>query len=385
MRFVNDCARLRATASASVIVLSGLVHPALAQDTRAEIEALRKHMEDLQRAYQSQMDALNERIGQLDREAAERAEDAALQRQAQEAIEKADTAARTAQKVEEQAPDIMVKWAPGPTLSSKDGSWSVHVLGRLQVDGGGLGDDDGFYKNDNATELRAARLGIEGDFYEGWSYKFETDFGLGDVDVKDAYIEYDGELVDPAYVRVGQYKTPNSLEWLTSRLFITFMERSAIVDAFGLDRQIGLGSGVSAVRTGASTPACSGRTPATRRTMRATRSPAAIITPSSTVPKTVATRCTWAPRPAIATSRTTPSTARSSTNSGHSSTSPARAASIPGRSTTPKATSGPGPSSPGSTARSHCRARSRTPRCSARTGRTMPTTSGAAISAPATS
>ena len=246
MRFVNDCARLRATASASVIVLSGLVHPALAQDTRAEIEALRKQMEDLQRAYQSQMDALNERIGQLEREAAARAEDdAALQRQAQEAIEKADTAAQTAQKVEEQAPDIMVKWAPGPTLSSKDGSWSVHVLGRLQVDGGGLGDDDGFYKNDNATELRAARLGIEGDFYEGWSYKFETDFGLGDVDVEDAYIEYDGELVDPAYVRVGQYKTPNSLEWLTSRLFITFMERSAIVDAFGLDRQIGLGSGVS--------------------------------------------------------------------------------------------------------------------------------------------
>ena len=105
MRFVNDCARLRATASASVIVLSGLAHPALAQDTRAEIEALRKQMEDLQRAYQSQMDALNERIGQLEREAAARAEDdAALQRQAQEAIEKADTAAQTAQKVEEQAP-----------------------------------------------------------------------------------------------------------------------------------------------------------------------------------------------------------------------------------------------------------------------------------------
>jgi phosphate-selective porin OprO and OprP len=168
----------------------------------------------------------------------------ALTRQSQAAEEKAETATETAQKVEETAPDIQVKWAPGPTFSSKDGTWSAHVFGRLQVDGGGLGDDDDFYKNDNAAELRAARLGIEGHFYD-WNYKLEPDFGLGDVDVKDAYIEYDGELIDPAYARIGQYKVPNSLEWLTNRLFITFMERAAIVDAFGLTRQIGLGSGVS--------------------------------------------------------------------------------------------------------------------------------------------
>ena len=31
----------------------------------------------------------------------------------------------------EAAPDLQVKWAPGPTFSSKDGSWSVHVRGRL--------------------------------------------------------------------------------------------------------------------------------------------------------------------------------------------------------------------------------------------------------------
>jgi Phosphate-selective porin O and P len=67
-----------------------------------------------------------------------------------------------------------------------------------------------FYKNDNATELRAARLGIEGNFLQGWKYKFETDFANSEVDVKDAYIEYSGEFVEPAYVRVGQYKTPNS-------------------------------------------------------------------------------------------------------------------------------------------------------------------------------
>jgi Tfp pilus assembly protein FimV len=58
----------------------------------------------------------------------------ALTRQSQAAEEKAETATETAQKVEEAAPDIQVKWAPGPTFSSQDGSWSAHVFGRLQVD-----------------------------------------------------------------------------------------------------------------------------------------------------------------------------------------------------------------------------------------------------------
>ena len=93
------------------------------------------------------------------------------------------------------------------------------------VDGGALGDDDDFYENDNAAEVRAARLGIEGNFLQGWKYKLETDFADSTVDLKDAYIEYSGELLEPAYFRVGQYKTPNSLEELTSRRFLTFMER----------------------------------------------------------------------------------------------------------------------------------------------------------------
>src|SRR5262245_47803584 len=79
-----------------------------------------------------------------------------LERKTEEAGEKAETATTTVQKVEKESPDVKVKWAPGPTFSSKDGSWSVHVLGRLQVDGGALGDEDDFYKNDNATELRRA-------------------------------------------------------------------------------------------------------------------------------------------------------------------------------------------------------------------------------------
>ena len=200
------------------------------------------------REQQRQIDELSRKVDALTGQtetASEKAEEP------EQAEEQAAPAVETTQKVEQAAPDIQVKWAPGPTFSSKDGSWSVHVRGRLLVDGGALGDEDDLYKDDNGVELRSARLGIEGDFYQGWSYKFETDFGVGDVDVKDAYIEYDGALVDPAYVRVGQYKAPNSLEWLTSTRFLTFMERSAIVDAFALDRKIGLGTGASGENWGA--------------------------------------------------------------------------------------------------------------------------------------
>jgi phosphate-selective porin OprO/OprP len=186
---------------------------------------------DIIRQQQRQIEELSRRVDEL-------------QGETQQATERADTAAQTAQKVEEEAPDLKVEWAPGPTFSSKDGSWSVHVLGRLLVDGGALGDDDDVYKDDNAVELRSARLGIEGDFYQGWNYKLEADFADSTVEVQDAYIEYSGEFVEPGYVRVGQYKTPDSLEFLTSRRFITFMERAAIIDAFELERQIGLGGGV---------------------------------------------------------------------------------------------------------------------------------------------
>jgi phosphate-selective porin OprO/OprP len=228
---------------AAVLALSA--EPAGAQSNAELMDIIRQQQRQIEELSRK-VDALQRQTGQ----ATEKANAAALKANtasepANTATEKAETTVETAQKVEEGAPDVEVKWAPGPIFSSRDGSWSVHVLGRLMVDGGALGDDDDFYRNDNATELRSARLGIEGNFLQGWEYKFETDFADSTVDVKDAYLEYGGEFVEPAHIRVGQYKTPNSLEQLTSRRFITFMERAAIVDAFELDYQIGLGGGAS--------------------------------------------------------------------------------------------------------------------------------------------
>jgi len=228
-----------------------LTAPARAQSNQELLDIIRqqqRQIEELTRKVDA-LARLAEGASQRMEQAAQKADQAA--QHADQAAEQVTSAVETAQKVEEVAPDINVKWSPGPTFSSKDGSWSVHVLGRLQVDGGALDDQDDLYKNDNATELRRARLGVEGKFLDDWTYKLETDFANSDVSVKDAFIQYSGKPVEPAYVRVGQFKTPNSLEQLTSDLYLTFMERSAIIDAFNLDYQVGLSSGVSGANWGA--------------------------------------------------------------------------------------------------------------------------------------
>jgi len=157
----------------------------------------------------------------------------------------AELAAEGVRQAEEASPDLAVTWGPGPTFTSADGDWSVHVRGRLFVDAGILDDEDGLYHGDNATELRDARLGIEGRFLDGFSYVFEADYSDDDLTIKDAYLQYDGAPLAPGYLRLGQYKQPNSLDFLTSSQFLTFMEPAGFVNAFALGYGIGAGAGAS--------------------------------------------------------------------------------------------------------------------------------------------
>jgi phosphate-selective porin OprO/OprP len=69
-------------------------------------------------------------------------------------------------------------------------------------------------------------------------YKFEVDFANDEAAIKDAYLEYTG-LAEDLGLRFGNFKTFNTLDDMTSSRFITFMERAALVEAWGFDRQIG--------------------------------------------------------------------------------------------------------------------------------------------------
>ena len=161
-----------------------------------------------------------------------------LQRQVQEA--KAAASAAQAAAGTGEALDLKVKWKGAPEFSSGDGKFKMKVRGRLQGDYNAIGQDFAITGRPdvNATELRRARLGVEGVVFYTVEYKFEVDFANDEAAIKDAYVEYTG-LADGLGLRFGNFKTFNTLDDMTSSRFITFMERAAMVEAWGFDRQIG--------------------------------------------------------------------------------------------------------------------------------------------------
>ncbi|MEE2704516.1 MAG: porin [Pseudomonadota bacterium] len=134
--------------------------------------------------------------------------------------------------------ELSVKWEPAPSFSRADKMFEMNIRGRIFSDAAWISD-----KDDNisikATELRAARLGIEGKAWNSIKYKFEADFADDQTTVKDAMIEW--KTKSGIKWLTGQFKTPNSLDEQTSSRHTSLMERASFTDAFGLARRIGLG------------------------------------------------------------------------------------------------------------------------------------------------
>lgn len=103
--------------------------------------------------------------------------------------------------------------------------FELRIGGLLQVDyryfnyeGAGDPDKDRF-------DIRTARLLLAGRFYHRFSYKFQYEFqGAGGRRLLDAYL--DARVAPFVSFRVGQMKTPFSLEQYTSVKNIIFAERS---------------------------------------------------------------------------------------------------------------------------------------------------------------
>jgi len=114
---------------------------------------------------------------------------------------------------------------------------SFKLRGRLFFDAASVNVDT-FGRNESytATEMRTGRIGVEGSWF-GFEYKAEFDFSDDSVAAKDVYIEWDGGQFS---IIIGNQKTPNSLEEMSSSRYITFMERGQATDAFRLDRRLGV-------------------------------------------------------------------------------------------------------------------------------------------------
>ena len=167
----------------------------------------------------------------------------ALQKQVQDAKAQASAAQTTADSAKGSDLDLKVKWKGAPELSSGDGKFKMKVRGRVEVDYNKADQDTRItsFPDVTATELRRARLGIEGIICYDWKYVFEVDFANDVVRVKDAYLQYQGFKVadNPLLFRVGNFKTFNTFEEEQSDRFLDTLERAAFINAWDIDRQIG--------------------------------------------------------------------------------------------------------------------------------------------------
>ena len=129
------------------------------------------------------------------------------------------TAQVTELKAREEARDVVpaappadettISWKGAPEITSEDG-WSFKPRGRLQVDAGIVSVPDSTGRSEGfGSEMRRARLGVEGRLPGGFGYKFEVDVAGNEVEVTDAIITYaDGDL----QVSAGQHNPFQSLE-----------------------------------------------------------------------------------------------------------------------------------------------------------------------------
>ena len=199
--------------------------PVLAQSSN--VDAVRSELD----AMRAQMQVMAQRMEMLE------AQLQTAQAQAASATSEAAEATAVATAASEAATATKVEWKGAPKLSSSDG-WSFKPRGRLHYVVGSFNAPDSTGVEDGyGSELRRARLGVEGDIPGGFGYKFEFDVAGGEVEVTDALVNYEAGDVE---ITVGQHNNFQSLEELTSSRFISMVERAAFTDAFGFERRLGV-------------------------------------------------------------------------------------------------------------------------------------------------
>jgi phosphate-selective porin OprO/OprP len=133
--------------------------------------------------------------------------------------------------------DLIVKLTGPIEIKSTDGAYSAKIGGRLQWDynyaelNGDADEDD--------LSIRRARLYLSGNVND-WSYKMQFNVGNNNGGTpEDVYIRYNG-WGKQAIVTVGKQKEPFGLEALESSKDTSYLERSAITEAYAPGRSEGV-------------------------------------------------------------------------------------------------------------------------------------------------
>jgi len=150
--------------------------------------------------------------------------------------EQAETEKKQIQAKLDKASNVEIKVDKGGIkVASSDGEFDMKIGGRVQVDSA-WHDEEGTDMG-NGTEIRRARIYIQGKMYNDWGYKLQYDFtGTGRRGIKDAFVTYNG--FDNMQLKAGNFKDPFMLQEQTSSKYIVFTERS-LMDTFSSGRHIG--------------------------------------------------------------------------------------------------------------------------------------------------
>jgi len=128
-------------------------------------------------------------------------------------------------------------------VASADGAFRLGAGGRIMVDGAQFR-EDGPRRLGDGTEVRRARIFLEGRLLHDWAFKGQYDFAGGEASINDLYLRYTG--FDRLDVTLGHFREPFSLQDQTSSKYLTFMER-ALPDAFAPGRNLGVAASAHGV------------------------------------------------------------------------------------------------------------------------------------------
>ncbi len=187
-------------------------------------------------ALEAQLQMLAAEVDKLKQErASEKAQIAAIGAQAQEAVERT-ALIEPAAGVDKEGGSGQVKVEMKPAPKFTYGDFSFQPFGRIHLDYAFFDDDR--RDHPDGAKFRRTRLGVKGTVAKDFGYKVELDFANEQLNLKDVYIHYTGfENTD---IRLGNVTPFFGLEQLTSSNYITFLERSAPIQAFALSERIGL-------------------------------------------------------------------------------------------------------------------------------------------------
>ena len=113
-----------------------------------------------------------------------------------------------------------------PFINSANGDFTMQFSGRMHLDYRSF-TDEGTPKS--TFVLRRARITVEGQLYDSYTYKVETDFAdRGSSILRDGYVN--AKVSDALEFRFGQFKAPFSQERLQSSQRVNFVDRSSLTE-----------------------------------------------------------------------------------------------------------------------------------------------------------